>query len=352
VIQPRYAPSEADQFSQLRVAAPTTDPQPVVTPRRKRRKGRIIALVLVLVLVALLAWPIGLLLWARGQINHIEALSGAPSTPGTTWLLAGNDERGSGGVEDATTGSRTDTILLLHQPVSGPTALISIPRDTAVTIPGRGLNRINAAYAFGGAPLLVQTVEQLTGLTIDHYIEIGFGGLVDVVDAIGGVELCSDLNVNDVMSGMIWTPGCHEVNGVEALAFSRMRFSDPLGDIGRADRQRQLISAIMRDLASPSLLFQPGSQVALIRSGFDSLAVSYGTGIVDFGRLALAFRAATGEGGVTGTPPISSLNYRPGGTNMSLVQLNPNTVGQFWEDLREGNLEPGVVNALPARSNG
>ncbi|MCL1900486.1 MAG: LCP family protein [Promicromonosporaceae bacterium] len=306
--------------------------------KKRRRPLRIISLVLAL----LLAWPVGLAIYARMSLQTVDALSGAPATPGTTFLLAGSDARGEGGIDDDTEGARTDTILLLHQPTSGPTALISIPRDTLVDIPGRGQNRVNAAYFFGGPSLLVETVEGLTGMTIDHYIEIGFGGLDSVVNALGGIELCSDLDVHDVMSGMIWTPGCRPVNGTEALAFARMRYSDPLGDIGRTDRQRQMIGAITRDLLDPTLLVMPWRQVQLINSGTDAITVSSGTGALGLARLMLAFRAANGEGGVTGVPPISNMGHRVPGVG-STVLLNPNTAPQFWIDIRDGNLEPGVV---------
>src|SRR5690606_31134542 len=98
------------------------------------------------------------------------------STPGTTFLLAGSDERDGSMTDDGALGGRTDSILLLHQPASGPAALISLPRDSYVEIPGHGMNKLNAAYAYGGAPLLVETVEGLTGMTVDHYVQIGMAG--------------------------------------------------------------------------------------------------------------------------------------------------------------------------------
>ncbi len=108
----------------------------------------------------------------------------------------GSDSR-EGWIDDGTEGARTDTIMLVHQPENGPAALISIPRDSYVDIPGHDANKINAAFAYGGPQLLVQTVEQLTGLTIDRYLEVGFLGVEDVVNGLGGVELCYDSDVND-----------------------------------------------------------------------------------------------------------------------------------------------------------
>lgn len=311
------------------------------------RKRRVAALVACVVLVALVAWPVGLLIWANGKIQHVEALSGAPGTPGNTYLLAGSDARGEVIGEDGTEGARTDTILILHVPTSGPAALISLPRDTYAEIPGNGASKLNSAFAWGGAPLLVQTVEQLTGLTVDHYVEVGFGGVQGVVDAVGGVELCLDYDVNDPNSGLVWTAGCHVSDGTTAIAFSRMRYSDPQGDIGRAERQRQVIGAISAKAANPSILFRPGDQVSLLDAGLGALTVDESTGIIDLGKLALAFRKANGPDGITGTPPISNPDYRPGGNVGSTVQLNPETVGQFWVDIRDGNLPPGQVGGLP-----
>lgn len=316
--------------------------------RIRVRKGRIAALLLVLLLLLLLAWPVGLLVWADGKIQHLDALSGARGTPGTTYLLAGSDARGSGGVDDSTAGARTDTIMLLHTPRSGPAALISIPRDTYAEIPGHGANKINAAYSIGGAPLLVQTAERLTGLTVDHYAEVGFGSLSDLVDAVDGVELCLDYDVDDEKSHLQWDAGCHVADGTTAVAFSRMRYADPQGDIGRAERQRQVIQAIAQKAADPQVLLRPGDQVDLVEAGTGALLVDERTGIIDVGRLALAFREATGPEGVTGTPPIADPGYNPGTGIGSTVLLDEDTVDQFWSDLRDGRFEPGsTVGGLP-----
>lgn len=312
------------------------------------RRGRVVGLVACVLVLALVAWPVGLLVWANGKIQHVEALSGAPGTPGSTFLLAGSDARGEGISEDGTEGARTDTIMLLHAPASGPVALISLPRDTYAEIPGNGASKLNSAYSWGGPPLLVQTVEELTGLTVDHYVEVGFGGVEGIVDAVGGVELCLDYDVDDPKSELVWSAGCHEADGHTALAFSRMRYSDPKGDIGRAERQRQVIGAISSKAANPSILFRPGDQVSLLDSGIGALTVDESTGVVDLGKLALAFRKANGPDGITGTPPISNPDYRPGGNVGSTVQLDPETVGQFWLDIRDGNLPPGQVGGLPS----
>lgn len=300
----------------------------------------------VVVLVVALAWPVGLAVWANSKIERVEALRLGGGGPGTTYLIAGSDARDGGIADDGTTGSRADTILVLHVPVRGTTSLISLPRDTYLDIPGHGPNKLNAATVYGGAALLVTSVEQITGMKVDHYVEIGMSGVKDVVDAVGGVELCWDADVNDRDSQMVWTAGCHQTNGEQALAFSRMRKSDPTGDIGRGLRQRQVVSAVMSKVDPVPLLFRPDRQVALVDAATGALVVDQGTSVVTLGRLAMAFRAANGPAGVTGTPPIKSLDYRPGGVG-SAVLLDPDTSPAFWKSVADGSLPPGTVGGVP-----
>lgn len=291
-----------------------------------------------LLLVLLLAWPIGLLIWANGKIQHTEALNGSLNTAGTTYLLAGSDSRADGVlVGDTTEGQRTDSIMLLTVPPSGTTSLISLPRDTYVQIPGYGFDKLNAAYSYGGAPLLVTTVESLTGIEVDHYVEIGMGGVASLVDAVGGVELCLDYDVSDELSGLQWTAGCHVADGATTLAFARMRYSDPLGDIGRSQRQQEVIQAVTAAVAKPGELIKPWQQVRLLDAGLGVLTVSEGTGILDLGRMALAFRTATGEGGVRGTPPIADLDYRGGGVG-SAVLLDEAAAPGFFQHVADGTV--------------
>ncbi|PYF95926.1 transcriptional attenuator, LytR family [Georgenia satyanarayanai] len=333
-----YAPrtsTPAEAATPPRRAEPQRQPAPA--PRRRRRRGRWVAAVVVVLLVLLLAWPIGLLWWANGRISHVSALSGAADTPGTTYLLAGSDSRADGAADDATEGQRSDTIMVLHKPASGPAALVSLPRDTYTDIPGYGAAKLNAAYSYGGPELLVETVEGLTGLTVDHYVEIGMAGVRDVVDAVGGVELCLDYDVDDWRSDLVWEAGCHPADGETALAFARMRYSDPEGDIGRTDRQRQLVSSIISEVATPSTILDPRGHVGLIDSALSAIVVDDDTGIIDLGRMALAFRSATGADGLIGPPPIADLNYQPGGVG-STVLLDPDRAPDFFERLAAGEL--------------
>jgi anionic cell wall polymer biosynthesis LytR-Cps2A-Psr (LCP) family protein len=115
-----------------------------------------------------------------------------------------------------------------------------------------------------------------------------------------------------------------------------------MSDIGRGDRQRQVINAIMHRVVDPQWLRQPAFANHIIDTGLAALTVDEDSSILTFVSLALAFRAATGPDGVTGTPPISNLDFRPGDIG-STVQIDPATSPQFWVDLRDGNLTPGGV---------
>ncbi|MDR0944659.1 MAG: LCP family protein [Bifidobacteriaceae bacterium] len=306
--------------------------------RRGKRKHRLrrAFLTLLLVIVLLLAWPVGLAVWANQNLTRVDALSGAIDTPGTTYLIAGSDQRGSGGIDGDVKGARSDTIMLLNVPPSGRTSLMSLPRDSYVQIPGHGRNKLNAAYSIGGPKLLVKTVEKLTGLTVDHYIEVGFGSVVDLVDAVGGVRLCLDQNVKDSKSKLTWSAGCHEADGATALAFSRERYADALGDIGRASRQRQVVSALAKKVMTPSLLVNPSKQLKLVKAGTGAVTVDRGTNIVDLARAVLAFKAATGSGGATGTPTIESMGYNPGGGVGSCVELDAQKAQQDFRAVEAG----------------
>ena len=285
-------------------------------------------------------------MWVDSRITHVDALGSLPGTPGQTYLIVGSDSR-DGWLDDGTTGARTDTIMVLHQPVSGPTALISIPRDSYVEIPGYGANKINAAFAFGGPQLLVQTVETLTGLTIDRYVEVGFLGVTGLVDALGGVELCYDSDVNDPYSTLVWQAGCHQADGVTALAFSRMRYADLQGDIGRTARQQQVVSAVAGGVLSPSTLLNPKRLLSVGSAGLDAFRVSDGTGALDLARMALVVNAVRGVDAVTGTPPIANMGYSVDGVG-STVLLNPDTIDAFWDDIAAGAYAPGsVVGGVP-----
>ncbi|HEX6246433.1 MAG TPA: LCP family protein [Nocardioidaceae bacterium] len=284
------------------------EPRP---PRRRRRLGWL-KLVLLLWLVFLLAVP----LWAWTQIEKVDAEPDGERPgrqPGHTYLLVGSDSReglsreerrrfGTGTAE----GRRTDTIMLLHIG-SGPNLLLSIPRDSIVEVPGHGTTKVNAAYAYGGPQLLVRTLEDATGIRIDSYVEIGFGGFVNVVDAVGGVEICPEQAMKDPLANLDIEKGCQEVDGPTALGYARSRKLSQLGDIDRAQRQREVVSAVGDKAASPWSVLNPVRYARLASAGSDSLRLGENTGPIDTVRFAWAMTRVTGDKGLTCGVPIADL---------------------------------------------
>ena len=303
--------------------------------RPRQRKKRRWPLVVIACVLLMLAWPVFLMIDANSHLKKIDALSGAANTSGTTYLLAGSDSRADGSVPDDTEGQRADSIMLVHVAPNGQTSNISLPRDTYVEIPGYGWDKLNASYAYGGPALLVKTVEKLTGLTVDHYAEIGMGGVSKIVDAVDGVNLCFDLSVEDERSELNWEAGCHDADGKTALAFARMRYSDPRGDIGRAERQRQVVSKTVSKAMNPATLLNPMSALRVERAGASAFTVDQDSSVIDVARLVLAFREAQ-KSGMTGVPPIESLGYATSAG--SAVLLEDTTAPDFFAKLRAGTL--------------
>ena len=325
-------------------AAPPAPSAPVSAPRRRKRRHPILK-TLCLFLVIILAWG-GFLMWdANTNMGRVSALSGAADTPGTTYLLAGSDSRADGAVKDGFDESeRADSIMLVNVAPNGQTVALSIPRDTYAEIPGVGWDKINASYAYGGPQLLVETVEKLTGLTVDHFVQIGMGAVPDMVDAVGGVELCYDNEADDQYSGLKWTAGCHTVDGTTALQFSRMRYQDPEGDIGRTKRQRQVISKVISSAASPSTLINPAKTLRVERAGSKSFTVDEDSSVVTVASLVWALRSASSNQ-MMGVPPIESLNFTTN-AGASAVLLRDTTADDFFAKLRAGTLTTSDLNQV------
>lgn len=192
-----------------------------------------------------------------------------------TFLLIGSDSReGLESLENfgPSGGERADVIILLRiVPDDGTAQMLSIPRDTYVDIPGRSKGKINSAFAFGGAPLMVETVANFTGVPINHYMEVDFVGFQAIVDDLGGVEIDFPFPARDGKSGLDVDAGRQVLNGAQALAFARSRSYEELqggtwvsvdaNDFGRTRRQQQLIFAILRGLARPSSIVEMGDLV-------------------------------------------------------------------------------------------
>ena len=187
--------------------------------------------------------------------------------------------------------------------------MISVPRDSYVDIPGSGKNRINAAYAFGGTELLVQTVERNTGLRLDGYMEIGFGGFVNIIDALGGIRMCVPKAIKDRDSKLDLPKGCQTLSGVEALGYVRMRKADPRGDLGRVERQRDLLAAVADKAASPATVLNPVRYWNFCMASADAIKLGRDTSLPETVLLAIAMKQISGGDGLTLTVPISSVGH-------------------------------------------
>jgi LCP family protein required for cell wall assembly len=272
------------------------------------RRGRRIALIAGIVVLILIVVAVSSYFWADGKLNKSVTLPATTATSaGTNWLIVGSDSRQglSRTQRDAlhvgTSGSSaSDSLMLLH--MGGPKpVLISIPRDSYVPIPGYGENKINASLAFGGPTLLIKTVENATGLRIDHYMGIGFGGLVSVVNTVGGVRVCLPQAIQDSYSGVNLSKGCHNLNGTQALAFVRDRHSFATSDLQRIQDQRAFLKALLSKATSPGVYLNPFTAYPFASTAAGSIAVDKGTSLYDLIQAGLALRGAQ-----TGTVPIAN----------------------------------------------
>lgn len=277
------------------------------------------------------------------SLSRVDALADYPGrvadTPGTNYLLVGSDSRAGLTPEQeaelATGGEvgpeRTDTIMLLHVPSSGPPVLVSIPRDSYLAIPGVGQDKVNAAFAVGNAPLLTQTVEQATGVRIDHYVEIGFAGFADITDAVGGVEVCLDAPVSDPLAGIDLPAGCQELDGQQALGFVRTR-ATALADIDRIRHQREFISALVDKATGVGTLVNPFRWFALMRAASGALEVGEGDHLWDVARLAWAMRGDL----QSTTVPVGGFADVPGSGNVLL-----------WDEVNAPRLWSAIAAGQP-----
>jgi LCP family protein required for cell wall assembly len=317
-------------------------------PRRPRRWGRRIGVVL-LVLVVLL---VGLGVWVDSQLTRVDALpdyQGRPAaTPGADWLIVGSDSRQG---LDATrrrqlgtgqaAGRRADTMMLLHIPRgTGKPTLVSLPRDSYVPIPGRGRNKLNAAYAFGGPQLLARTVEQVTGIRLDRYMEVGFDGFASVVDAVGGVRICPKTAMRDPMAGLNVKAGCQLAGSRTALAYVRARHSGR-GDLDRVQRQQEFLGSLVDEATSPWVLLNPFKSIPLLRAGTQAVAVDQAAHFWNLIRFPFAMRGIASGNGVATTVPVA------GGASISgvgsVVQWDREKALALFEALQHDQPVDGLV---------
>ncbi|GAB3196379.1 hypothetical protein GCM10027261_18950 [Geodermatophilus arenarius] len=336
---------------------PTTEERP---PRRRRRLQRF--LVAVGVLVTVLVALVGGGLWYltdryAGNIDRVGDVFAdldaearpAPATPiekaaaePVTFLLVGSDTRATAGAGIAE-GGRSDAIMVAR--FSGDrqhAQLISIPRDSWVDVPGHGMNKINAAYAFGGPSLLIQTVEQLTEVRIDHYVAIDFEGIVEVTDALGGV----DVVVAETTSWgpYTFTAGVNHLHGDQARWYLGQRYGLNGGDFDRVRRQQQYLEAMFSQLFTSDTFTDPGRLDAALLAVTNAVSVDDSLGNGDLLSLAYSLRDLRPENVDSFTAPVLGTGTEG---SASVVYLDEVTGERMWAYLRNDSLSQNADEFQP-----
>ncbi len=244
------------------------------------------------------------------------------------FLLLGSDSRG----QDR---GRSDVMMLVHSdPSRAKLYLISLPRDLWVPIPGHGTNKINAAYAFGGAPLAVRTVQNLLGVTIDNVALTDFEGFFRLIDDVGGVTVFNE--IPSAKDGFDFPRGDITLTGASALAYVRDRYSLPRGDFDRAERQRLVVQAIVDKVASGKTLGDPAKLLAVI--GRLSKSVTVDDSLTNGRILALVreLQITSGEDIEQLQVPVAGFGTSPAGA--SYVKLDRAGLARLSEALATGRM--------------
>ncbi|MFI6978176.1 LCP family protein [Embleya sp. NPDC050154] len=313
-----------DESAEVSGTDEEVEPEP--TPERKpwsRRRKAVVGLVTLLTLSLFViggctAW---LLYSLNSNIKRIDGVfdrSGIPAAGprpaadpaagrALNILLVGMDAAAAGADPEALEGRRSDTMMLLHLPAGRASiSAISLPRDSWVSIPGRGEAKLNAAFSWGGPALLVATVENLTGVRIDHYAAVDFGGFKGMVDALGGVTVDAD-------------KGEAKLDGNEALKFVRQRYGLERGDLDRVARQQQLLGAIAEKVTAEGVLASPLRTENLLQSLTRSLTVDDDLNFKALLDLATDLKGISESDLAFRTAPVAGFGERAGGQSVVLL---------------------------------
>lgn len=312
-----------------------------------------------------------------GNIDRISVFSGLQDRPEKTskalnYLLVGSDTREGltaaelkelrvGSIATAA-GGRSDTMLLVHISKDRDKAyLVSFPRDSLVTIPAHistngktqipaRQGKLNSAFAFGGAPLLIETIEDETNLKIDHYIEISFAGFAGIVNALGGIDVCTKVDIDDPKSHLVLSAGTHTLNGIDALKYVRTRDFDGRGDIGRMQRQQQFMSSVLNKATSTGVLLNPVRIVSFMNATLATVKLDENLKKEDLLNLAKQMRGLSSGNVRTLTVPLSNPNGRVAGIG-SVVIWDAALSTDLWTRIRTDAPLVDQVTPSPSASS-
>jgi LCP family protein required for cell wall assembly len=351
---------------------PPHDPslEPATRPRAPRRRRLTRVLVAAAAAAMLLAWgATGLFLERqRSYDRNIRRIPGAfPAEPdrparapgrAQNWLLVGSDRR----ADQATTGrdanqplwrygaQRADTIMLVHLPANRDRAyLVSFPRDAWVPIQGHGNAKLNATFSFGGPPLLIATIERLTGVRVDHFAVLDFEGFRSMTDALGGVDVQVTRTVWAPAQKVLWPAGTHHLDGARALDFVRQRHNLPGGDLGRIKRQQAFLKALARQAIDRGTLANPLKLNAFLEAATKAMSVDESLTTSALRSLALQFRSVRAGDVVFVTAPVAGTGTEG---RQSVVYLDRVRGRRLYRALREDTVEAyladtgGTVNQV------
>lgn len=365
-------PSSASaQESQEAEAVPAAES--AAEPARRRRSGWKLALACVLVIVTVLGLgSLGAALWLRHKVaSQIETIDDpfagletrAPTpTPAdgheapVNILVLGSDSRISPNdpAHWEAGAQRTDAIMIVQ--VSGDrqhVSVMSIPRDSWVQIPGHGENKINAAYSFGGPTLTIQTVEQLTGIHIDHFAIANFESFATLTDEIGGVDI--NLASDQTLAGTAFTAGRQHLTGAQALAYVRERKTLPNGDFDRVRRQQAWMRAIVAQVFNSDTLRSPSKLYGLLTAVTATMAVDESFTIDEMQSLALSLKDVRSSAIAYMTAPTAGTGTSADGQSIVLLdaQADQALFEAFQGDAVHEFLaaHPTAVETLPETVN-
>lgn len=241
-----------------------------------------------------------------------------------TILLLGSDKRDNG----AGGGERSDTMMLVRIAADRKSvSLVSIPRDSWVKVPGHGKAKINAAFAWDGPALAVQTVEQLSGVRIDHVAVIDWEGFKRLTDALGGVTVTIPQTTFDSYRKQEWKAGTHRLDGERALTYVRQRAGLPGGDLDRVKRQQNVIRELMSQTLSKGTMTNPVTVYRVLDAITDNLEVDEGWSTGDMRSLALSLRSVRGSDVRFSTVPVAGTGTEG---DQSVVHLDRENADRMW----------------------
>ncbi|WP_084327950.1 LCP family protein [Intrasporangium oryzae] len=308
------------------------DDEPTTTRRsdrkEKKRNRKVLVAALVLLLVPVLAVG-GYLAWlnhivtnnvkqelllpdAKGPVDASGQAVPQPAGNGTNYLIIGNDA-GPG-----REGARSDVMVIVHIPDDhSQVTLIHFPRDLWVPIPGHGTAKLNASYAWGGAPLLVQTMQNMLGIQIDHVAMLGFEGFKRMTDAVGGVDV--EVEEASQGDGKVFTQGIQHMDGETALVFVRQRKMLSEGDISRGRRQLAFIKALMLKTLSKDTLTDPLRLRDFVDAATGNLTVDQKLDVGTMRSEAFAMRGLRGDDIRFITAPFAGFGTSADGQSIDIV---------------------------------